>query len=176
MNPTTGTRTRIVLSALTIVLGFAVAACGSKSGSAAGAESSARGAIASATANPTTAADLHQAKMLVEHCFAGTPLQQAHQVHLVFLSRAAGKNGPAVVAARDKTAACMGISKSDEQPFFNDAITAAEHANPRLTTHAGRVKYFEITLAGLVLKYSNAASATGGPTPGISPSTTGASS
>ena len=129
-----------------------LAGCSSSGSSDAGA---ARSAAASVTGNPQFLA----AKALVKHCFAGTPVQQAHQIHLVFLSSATGKNGPEVVAARAKVAACMGISKSDEQPFFNDAVTAAEHQKPRLSVvHpvAWLTAFFTGTLPPIVIKYSNA--------------------
>jgi hypothetical protein len=132
---------------------IALAGCGSSSHSSA--EAAGKGAVASATANP----QFIKAKALVKHCFAGTPLQQAHQIHLVLLSSATGKNGPEVVAARAKTADCMGISKSDEKPFFNEAITAAEHQKPRLhPLHpvAWLTAYFGNTLPPIVIKYSNA--------------------
>jgi hypothetical protein len=181
MNTDTWTR-RFIFGALAVLIAVLATACGTHHASAnpttlvpTGAASSAHSAIQSIQANPTTSADIAQAKALVKSCFAGTPLQQAHQVHLVFLSSATGKHGPDVVAARDKLASCLGISKSDEQPFFNDAVTAAEHANPKLTTHDGRVQYFEVTLPGLVLKYSKAgytppASPGAGTVPGASPS------
>ena len=157
---TRGTWPRRIGATALIVLSIALAACGSKSG---GSEAQAgKSAAASVTANPEFIA----AKALVVKCFAGTPLQQARQVHLVFLSSATGKHGPEVVAARDKTATCMGISKSDEQPFFNDAITAAEHGHLVRGGHAARVAYFSVTLPKLVLKYSNAGSFS--PSPGTS--------
>jgi hypothetical protein len=135
-----------------IVLLIILAGCSSSGSSDAGA---AKSAAASVTANPQFLA----AKALVKHCFAGTPVQQARQIHLVFLSSATGKNGPEVVAARAKTADCMGISKSDEKPFFNDAVTAAEHQKPRLSVlHpvAWITAFFTKTLPPIVIKYSNA--------------------
>jgi hypothetical protein len=174
MNGTRSTWARRIGAAALLALSLVLAACSASKGSAPGAEASSAqagysSAKASIEANPTTAAELAQAKALVAKCFAGTPLQQIHQVHLVFASSATGKNGPAVVAARNTTLGCMGISPADRQPFTNDAITAAEHANPKLTTHDGRVHYFEVVLPGLVLKYSNAAP---GGHPGASPSST----
>lgn len=134
---------------LVLVAWLALAACTSKSHSADA--QAGRSAAASVTADP----QVQQARALVQHCFAGTPVQQAQQVHLVFLSSATGKNGPAVIAARAKVTGCLGISKSDEQPFLNDAITAAEHAHLVSGGHAARVAYLN-TLATIVIKYSNA--------------------
>ena len=152
---------RIRAIAIAGILSAGLAAChsGSSHPQASAAAGSARGAIASATANPTTAADLASAKALVKSCFAGTPLQQVHQVHLVFLSSSTGKHGPDVLKARATLRDCLGISKADETPFFNDAATAAEHGH--LTTHDGRVTYFTVTLPGIVLKYSKAAPSSG---------------
>src|SRR6516165_3254138 len=161
-----------------------LAGCGhSKSASAnpttlvpTGAASSAHSAISSIEANPTTSAEAAQAKALVKSCFAGTPLQQIHQIHLVFLSSASGKNGAAVTQARDTTFTCLGIPADKRQAFINDALTAAEHANPKLTTHAGRVNYLEVTLPQLVLKYKGQAGYTppaspgAGTVPGTAPS------
>jgi hypothetical protein len=140
------------------VLAAALAGCTSKSH--AGDAGAAKSAAASATANPTVAAELDQAKLLVKTCFAGTPLQQVRQVHLVFLSSATGKHGPDVVAARDKTFSCLGINdKAARQAFLNDSITAAEHGH--LTTHDGRVTYFSVTLPQLVLKHGGTAAGVG---------------
>jgi hypothetical protein len=141
------TLARLVAAA---VLAAVLAACGPHASDA----QAGRSAAASVTANP----QFVQAKALVRHCFAGTPVQQARQIHLVFLSSSTGKNGPAVIAARMKLGTCLGISKADEQPFINDAVTAAEHGH-LLRSHANRVAYFEATLPQLVLKYSNAATA-----------------
>jgi hypothetical protein len=140
------------------------AACGPHSGGTTSADqASARAAASSAMANPTVSAELGQARNLVKTCFAGTPTQQLSQVHLVFASSATGEHGPQVVAARAKTFGCLGIPENQRQNFVNDALTAAEHANPKLTTHDGRVTYFEATLPQLILKYKNA-----GATPGAS--------
>src|SRR6516225_6847869 len=162
------------------VLITALAACGSSHHSSANpttlVPTGAVGAVSSAAANPTVSAEAVQAKALVKSCFAGTPLQQLHQVHLVFLSSASGKNGAAVTQARDTTFTCLGIPKDKRQAFVNDAITAAEHANPKLTTHAGRVNYLEVTLPQLVLKYKGQAGYTppaspgAGTVPGTAPS------
>ena len=145
---------RIRAGVLTLIAAAAIAlaGCSSSGSSDAGA---AKSAAASVTANPQFLA----AKALVVHCFAGTPVQQAHQIHLVFLSSATGKNGPEVVAARTKLGTCLGISKSDEQPFFNDAVTAAEHQKPRISVlHpvAWLTAFFGQTLPPIVIKYSNA--------------------
>lgn len=148
MNTKTLART-LAFAVLAVALALVAAACTSNSHSADA--QAGRSAEASVTANP----QFIQAKKLVVHCFAGTPVQQAQQVHLVFLSSATGKNGPAVIAARAKVTGCLGISKSDEQPFLNDAITAAEHAHLVSGGHAARVAYLN-TLATIVIKYSNA--------------------
>ena len=164
--------------ALCAIFGIMLAACGSKSGSASGAESSAVAGGKSAASAVTADPQFIAAKKLVQHCFAGTPVQQAHQIHLVFLSSKTGKNGPAVIAARTQLAACLGISKSDEQPFFNDAVTAAEHQKPRLSVlHpvAWLTAFFTGTLPPIVIKYSNAPGVGSGTTMSPSPSTTGAS-
>lgn len=167
-----------IIAAVLISLA-AVAGCTSSSHSSdAGA---AKSAAASVTGNPQFLA----AKTLVKHCFAGTPVEQAHQIHLVFLSSATGKNGPEVVAARAKVAACMGISKADEKPFFNDAVKAAENQKPRLSVlHPGAwlTAFFTTTLPPIVIKYSNAPGVGNGTAkiPGTSvspsPSTTGSTS
>jgi hypothetical protein len=153
-----------------IALSLALAAC--QSSSKGSAESAGKSAAASVTANP----QFIQAKALVKHCFAGTPTQQYQQVKLVFLSSKTGKNGDKVVAARAKLSSCMGISRSDEQPFFNEAVTAAEHQKPRIVSlHpvAGIKAFFTGTLPPIVIKYSNAPGMGGTMSP--SPSTTGAS-
>jgi hypothetical protein len=141
----------LAIAALTGALIVSLAACNSSSGD----KAKAQGAAASVTADPQFLA----AKALVVHCFAGTPVQQASQIHLVFLSSSTGKNGPAVIAARAKLSGCFGISKSDEQPFFNDAVKAAEHQKPRLhVLHpvAWLTAFFGQTLPPVVIKYSNA--------------------
>lgn len=146
-------KTPMAIAATAAAASLTLAGCHSGSNSAdAGA---AQSAAASVTANP----QFIQAKALVVHCFAGTPLQQARQIRLVFLSSATGKNGPQVVAARTKLGTCLGISKSDEKPFFNDAVKAAEHQRPRLhVTHpvAWLRAYFGATLPPVVIRYSNA--------------------
>jgi hypothetical protein len=147
--------------ALALLLAVLTAACsghGSAGAEASSGKAAGASALASATANPTVAAELTQAKALVKTCFAGTPTQQIHQVHVVFLSSATGKNGAQVQAARTTTFGCLGIPPDQRQNFINDALTAAEHASPKLTTHDGRVNYFEVTLPRLVLKYKAAAS------------------
>jgi hypothetical protein len=163
------------LIASALIAAVAIAGCSSSGSSDAGA---AKSAAASVTANPQFLA----AKALVKHCFAGTPVQQAHQIHLVFLSSATGKNGPEVVAARAKLAACLGISKADEQPFINEAIAAAEHQTPKIISlHpvAGIKAYLTGTLPKIVIKYSNAPGVGNGTanvpgtTPQATPSTTG---
>lgn len=137
------------------VLGAFLLLTGCNSGSNSADAGPAKSAAASVTANPQFLA----AKALVVHCFAGTPVQQARQIRLVFLSSSTGKNGPAVIAARTKLGTCLGISKSDEQPFFNDAVKAAEHQKPRLhVLHpaAWITAFFTKTLPPVVIRYSNA--------------------
>ena len=149
----TKTLARLAAAAvIAVALALVAAACGSSKSSDA---SAARSAGASVTANP----QFIQAKALVKHCFAGTPVQQYRQIKLVFLSSKTGTNGPEVVKARAATAGCMGISRSDEQPFFNDAVKAAEAQRPRLhPLHpaAWLTAYFGQTLPPVVIKYSNA--------------------
>ena len=159
-----------------------LAGCGhSKSSSAnpttlvpTGAASSAHSAINSIEANPATSAEAVQAKALVKSCFAGTPLQQIHQIHLVFLSSASGKNGAAVTQARDTTFTCLGIPADQRTAFKNDAITAAEHG--KVYTKAGAKAYLAGTLPQLVLKYKGQAGYTppaspgAGTVPGTAPS------
>lgn len=151
-----------------------LAACGSHSGKAAADASS-------ALANPATSQDIAQAKADVARCFPATPLQQVHVIHLVFLSSAAGKNGPAVTAARTQVFGCLGIPAGQRTAFKNDALTAAEHG--QVYTKAGARAYLEVTLPALVLKYNNGAdsaspgaSVQASTTPAASPATTGASS
>lgn len=112
----------------------------------------AKSAAASVTADPQFLA----AKALVQKCTAGTPAQQVRQIHLVLLSSSTGKHGDEVKAARARLGSCLGISQADWTPFFNDAVTAAEHGH-LLRSHANRVTYYRTTLPRLVLKYSNAA-------------------
>jgi hypothetical protein len=142
------------LAIATAVTAAALALAGCKSGSSAD-TGSAKSAAASVTANPQFLA----AKTLVKHCFAGTPVQQAQQIHLVFLSSKTGKNGPEVITARAKLGTCLGISKADEKPFFNDAVKAAENQKPRLhVLHpvAWITAFFGTTLPPVVIRYSNA--------------------
>jgi hypothetical protein len=156
---------RIAAVILAAIFSLAIAAC-SSSGKGSDAQAG-KSAAASVTANP----QFIKAKALVKHCFAGTPVQQAQQVHLVFLSSKTGKHGPAVVAARAKVLGCMGISKADEQPFINEAVTASRYGKV-LLTHNGRVTYFGTDLPKIVLKYSNAASVS--PSAGTTPNSPGA--
>lgn len=164
------------------ILAALVAGCnGSHSGQGAAEASSAKGAVASVTADPTVAAELDQAKRLVKSCFPAAPLDQARTIHLVFLSSAAGKNGPAVTTAREKLSGCLGIPQGKRGAFENDAIIAAEHQTPKiLSAHpaAGVERYLEVTLPQLVLKYKGtAAGVTGGASiPGTSASPAGSPS
>jgi hypothetical protein len=162
---------------LTVVV---LAGCHSGSGQGAAEASSAKGALVSATADPTVQAEIAQARLLVRSCFPTAPLDQARTVHLVFLSSATGKNGPAVVAARDKLFACLGIPQDKRDEFKNQAITAAEHQTPKiLSLHpaAGVTRYLEFTLPQLVLKYKGTAAGLGTSTaqPSIPGTTSGAS-
>jgi hypothetical protein len=153
-------KTPAAIATAVIAAGLVLAGCTSKSSGA----SAAKSAAASVTADPRVHAELDQAKMLVKSCFAGTPLQQAHQIHLVFLSSASGKNGPEVVAARTKLDDCLGIPQAQRTAFKNDAITAAEHQTPKIiSVHpaAGVRQYLEFTLPQLVLKYKGTAAGVG---------------
>jgi hypothetical protein len=171
---------RLLLSGLAVLITALAACSGSKSSSAnpttlvpTGAASSAQSAYNSITANPTYSADIAQAKILVMQCFAGTPLQQIHQIHLVFLSSASGKNGAAVTQARDTTFTCLGVPADQRTAFKNDAITAAEHG--KVYTKAGAKTYLTATLPQLVLKYKGQAGYTppaspgAGTVPGVTP-------
>lgn len=116
----------------------------------------ARSAAASVTADPAVAAELIQARALVKACFPAKPTAQIRTVHLVFLSSAAGKHGPEVVAAREKLLNCLGVPRARQNSFKNDAITAAEQQHPKiLSLHpaAGVRAYLTVTLPQLVLKY-----------------------
>jgi hypothetical protein len=173
-------KTPAAIAALAAAAVIALAGCNPDSGS------DAKGAVASATANPTVQAELAQGKALIASCFPGTLLQQVHTIHLVFLSSATGKHGPEVVAARDKVFGCLHISDpAKRQAFINAAGEAALHGH--LGTHAGRVTYFEVTLPKLVLAAGGTAAGMGTSTaqptiPGTSvspspaPSTTGSAS
>jgi hypothetical protein len=162
----TSPRVRRVLAALALLTGLSLllAACGPNgSGQAGAGQTRAAAAASSALANPTVSAEADAFKGLVASCFPKTPLAQLKTVHVVFLESAHGKNGDAVQAARAKLFGCLGIPDDKRQDFVNDGLTAALHANPKLTTHAGRVTYFEVTLPQLVLKYKGAATASGTP-------------
>jgi hypothetical protein len=159
------------LAIATAIAAAVLALSGCHSGTGSADTGAAQSAAASVTANPQFIA----ARKLVVHCFSGTPVQQARQIHLVFLSRASGKNGPAVIAARAKLGTCLGISKSDEQPFFNDAVKAAERQKPRLhVLHpvAWITAFFTKTLPPVVIRYSNAPGVGNGTAniPGTTPS------
>jgi hypothetical protein len=133
---------------------LATAGCGgSHGGTPSGNASSAQARISSA-ASAIPSADIAQAKALVAKCITGTPVQQVHTVHLVFLSSATGKNGPAVVAARTQVFGCLGVPENQRTNFENDALKAAEHA--RLTTHDGRMTYFGTTLPALLAQCQKA--------------------
>jgi hypothetical protein len=143
---------RLAAAAFLAAVLAVLAGCTSHGGDA----GAARSAAASVTADPRVHAELDQAKALVKTCFAGTPLAQIHQVHLVFLSRASGKNGPDVVKARDKTFTCLGIPENKRDEFKNAAITAAEQQKPKiLSLHpaAGVRQYLLFTLPKLIATY-----------------------
>jgi hypothetical protein len=153
----------IAILALIAGLGFLITGC-KGSGQGAAEASSAKGAVASVTADPTVQAEIDQAKLLVKSCFPAAPLDQLHTVHLVFLSSATGKHGPEVVAARAKLFNCLGVPEDKRDDFKNDAITAAEHQKPKIISlHpvAGVTRYLEFTLPGLVFKYKGTAAGTG---------------
>lgn len=124
----------------------------------------AKSAAASVTADPTVAAELAQARLLVKSCFPAAPLDQIHTVHLVFLSSATGKHGPEVVAARSRLFGCLGIPASQRTAFKNAAIIAAEHQQPKILSRhpvAGVRQYLLFTLPQLVLKYKGTAAGVG---------------
>lgn len=151
---------RKATTALAAVIIAVLALAGCHSGSS----GAAKGAIASATADPAVAAELAQARLLVRSCFPSAPLDQIHTVHLVFLSSATGKHGPEVVAAREKLFACLGIPQDKRDEFKNQAITAAEHQTPKiLSLHpaAGVQRYLEFTLPQLVLTFKGTAAGLG---------------
>lgn len=168
-----------IITIVTLVagLGFLLAGC---KGSSSPDASAAKGAVASATADPTVQAEIGQARLLVKSCFPASPLDQLHTVHLVFLSSATGKHGPEVTAARDKLFTCLGIPQDKRDEFKNQAITTAEHQQPKIiSTHpaAGIREYLTITLPQLVLRYKGTAAglgtSTGQPSiPGTSPAAT----
>ena len=178
MTQTTTRRTwtrRIAALIAVAVAAIALAACGSSGSSGA---SAAKSGLASATANPQVQHEIDQAKDLVATCFAGTPLQQIHQVRLVFLTRSHGKHADDVAAARDKTFTCLGVPKDQRTNFKNDAITAAEHQTPKILSRhpvAGVEKYLTITLPQLVLKYKHLGTGPYSPPAGTSGGVPGAS-
>jgi hypothetical protein len=158
-----------VAAVIAIIAAVLVAGCNGGSGSA-------KSAAASVTADPTVQAEIAQARLLVKSCFPAAPLAQLHTVHLVFLSSATGKNGPAVVKARDTLFTCLGIPQDKRAAFKNEAITAAEHQTPKIiSAHpaAGVQRYLEFTLPQLVLKYKGTAAGMGTST--AQPSIPGAS-
>lgn len=151
----------IAILALVAGLGLTLAGC---NGSSSADSAKAKGAVASATADPTVQAEIDQARLLVKSCFPTAPLDQIHTVHLVFLSSATGKHGPEVVAAREKLFACLGIPQDKRDEFKNQAITAAKHQTPKiLSLHpaAGVQRYLEFTLPQLVLKFKGTAAGLG---------------
>lgn len=165
---------RIIVTVAGLGLASLLATGCNSNGSAISTPSTFGPAVASVTADPQFLA----AKALVVHCFAGTPVQQARQIHLVFLSSSTGKNGPAVITARAELGTCLGISKSDEQPFFNDAVKAAEQQKPRLHVLHPVVwltAFFAKTLPPIVIRYSNAPGIGIGPAASPRPSVTASS-
>jgi hypothetical protein len=142
----------------------AVTGCGGNSHHAAAAASS-------FTADPTTSADVAQAKALVTKCVTGTPLQQLNTIHLLFFESKTGKHGPQVVQTRARVFSCMGVPPAQRDNFANAALTAAEHARPALVAHHGVSDYLEVTLPGLLVKAQNGElTASGGTaTPAASP-------
>jgi len=97
------------------------------------------------TLNATEQAELKQGQLLLASCFPKAITDQVKTVHLVFLSSATGKNGPAVVAARNKLFACLNIdTPAKRQAFINKA--AEDAAKGHLFTSGGRHTYFTVTL------------------------------
>jgi hypothetical protein len=145
---------------------LALTGCGPKSTAGAGKASAAASSIA---ADPTTSADIAQAKADVKRCITGTPLEQIHTLHVLFLESASGSNGAEVTATRAKVFGCLGVPPAQQTAFKNDALTAAEHG--KVYTRAGAKTYVEATLPALLLKYQQ-----GGASPAASstPTTTAA--
>lgn len=126
------------------------------------------------TLNATEQAELKQGQELLASCFPKAITDQIKTVHLVFLSSATGKNGPAVVAARDKLFACLNIdSPAKRQAFINKAGEDALHGH--LTRSSGRHTYFTVTLPQDILAAGGHAGGVTGSTgniPGVSGSAT----
>jgi hypothetical protein len=153
----------LVRGALAVSLACAaLAACGHAAGNG-----QAAAAASSFAANPTTSADVAQAKALVASCLPATPVQQLKTLDLVFLHSATGKDGAQVTAARNKLSSCLGIPPAQRPAFENAAITAAEHGH--LTKSAGRKTYAEVTLPALVIRYKGMSTASASPGSGTIP-------
>lgn len=141
-------RGRLAVAGLAVLASLGLAACNSGQ------------AHPKPTLNTTEQAELQQGQLLVKSCFTGTLLQQAHTVHLVFLSSATGPNGPAVVAERNKVFGCLHINDpAKRQAFINQAGEDALHGH--LGTAAGRNTYFTVTLPKDVLAAGGTASGSG---------------
>jgi hypothetical protein len=140
----------IIIITLAAGLGFLLAGCQH------GDSTKAKGAIASATADPTVAADIKLAEADIKRCVTGTPLQQIHTVHVLFLERAGGKNGAEVQATRAKVFGCLGVPPGQQTQFKNDSLTAAEHQHPRVLTKAGIKTYVLVTWPGILARYQHA--------------------
>ena len=151
----TRTRSRLAGAAAIAVLAIPVLAGCSRSGSGADATRASAGAsqgravASSAMADPTTSADIAQAKALVAKCISGTPLEQIHTIHLVFLSSASGKNGAQVTAARVKVFDCLGVPEDQRTNFKNAALGSAE----KVRTKPQARTWLEATLPQLLLQY-----------------------
>lgn len=134
---------------------------------AAAAASSARGAYDSAAADPTTAADINQAKALIGKCITGTPLQQLHTLHLLLFESKTGPNGAEVKQTRKTVFDCTGVPAGQRDNLVNAALTAAEHGHLARPGHLAT--YLEVTLPGLLAmaqKGTLTASGTASPAPG----------
>jgi len=126
------------------------------------------------TLNATEQAELQQGQKLLASCFPKTITEQVKTVHLVFLSRATGKHGPEVVAARAKLLHCLNIDDpAKRQAFINKAGEDALHGH--LTTHDGRHTYFTITLPKDILAAGGHAGGVGTGQPSIPGVTSSAS-
>jgi hypothetical protein len=145
-------RAATIAAALATVLIAAVflGGCSSRGGADA-----AKGAVASATANPTIAADINQAKALITKCatHGRTPLQQIHLVHVLFFESSHGKHAAEVTSTRADVFGCMGVPEARQASFKNDSITAAEKQRPRVITIAGIKKYALQTWPAILARY-----------------------
>jgi hypothetical protein len=173
-----------LLAALAVGAALTIAACSGSSSTPppvfpastttahpAAAASSARGAFDSATADPTTAADINQAKALIGKCITGTPLQQLHTLHLLLFESKTGPNGAEVEQTRKTVFDCAGVPAGQRDNLVNAALTAAEQAH--LTRPGHLATYLEVTLPGLLAQAQKGTLTASGPaSPAPGPRTT----